>query len=982
LIFADLGGVGQTVAKLLHELGHTCILVYAGDTYKTKEAGAWSINPSNPADFERLFQDLDQPLQAVIHLWSLEAGLDSELTITSLEQAQTFGVNSVLHLLQTLVKQNFASLPRLWLLTRGAVPVSSELPGVAQASLWGLGKVVALEHPELWGGMLDLESEATEDEATKVLAEIKDSQGEDHLAFRDGQRYVARLVHKQLPESQEVALRSDGTYLITGGLGALGLKVAQWMVERGAKQLVLTGRRGASSETQETISQLKQTGAKVLVAQADVSDEGDVVRMLEGIEVSMPPLRGIVHAAGVLDDGILLQQDWERFTRVMNPKVKGTWNLHVLTQDLPLDFFVVFSSAASLLGSPGQGNYAAANAFMDALAHYRRSLGLPGLSINWGPWGDAGMAASLNSRNQARLATQGMNTIAPEQGLRVLEQLLGQTLAQVGVLPFELSAFKQQLGSSRQLPLLSELIREVGPQEEAEQASQQRNELLERLKQVPASERQELLMTYLQGKVTKVLGLSTTKVDTQQSLHDLGLDSLMAVELTSMLRAELQVELPIRALIEDPSIDSIATLLINQLMPESANAQAKADVAANVLDLNAEAVLDPAISPDNAHIKAVDEPTSILLTGATGFLGAFLLQELLDQTTADVYCLVRSPDIESAKARLQNNLESYDLWNEHYLPRIIPVLGDLGQAKLGLSTEQFEEMASQIDAIYHNGALLNYVYPYSKFKPINVLGTEEVLRLACTTKVKPVHHISSVAVFESSAYYGKVVTESDDIDRSEGIYLGYSQSKWVSERLVKIAGDRGLPITIHRPPLVSGHSQTGLWNTDGFLCRMIKGCIHLGSIMTDLDLMLDLSPVDYNSRGIVYLSRQKESLGKVFHLQNPHLLHWSDLVDFICSMGYPMERVSYEEWQVRLSKARENPLYPLVPFFSHKWSDEQLTYIELNEQGRRPLISCEETLSALAETSIVCPPLDSKLLGTYFSYFIRSAFLEAPKVRV
>jgi hypothetical protein len=163
---------------------------------------------------------------------------------------------------------------------------------------------------------------------------------------------------------------------------------------------------------------------------------------------------------------------------------------------------------------------------------------------------------------------------------------------------------------------------------------------------------------------------------------------------------------------------------------------------------------------------------------------------------------------------------------------------------------------------------------------------------------------------------------------------------------------------------------------------MIKGCIHLGSIMTDLDLMLDLSPVDYNSRAIVYLSRQKESLGKVFHLQNPHLLHWSDLVDFICSMGYPMERVSYEEWQVRLSKARENPLYPLVPFFSHKWSDDQLTYIELNEQGRRPLISCEETLSALAETSIVCPPLDSKLLGTYFSYFIRSAFLEAPKVRV
>jgi thioester reductase-like protein len=982
LIFADLGGVGQTVAKLLHELGHTCILVYAGDTYKTKDAGAWSINPSSPGDFDRLFQEMDRPLKGIIHLWSLQAGLAEELTIPALEQSQSLGVGSILHLLQALCKHNKSTAPRLWLATRNAVPVGSSPSAVAQAPLWGLGRAIALEHPELWGGILDLAPNATEDEATKLLAEIENSQGEDHLAFRNGQRYVARLVPKQLPESKEVALRSDGTYLITGGLGALGLKVAQWMVEQGARQLVLTGRRGASSQVQETISQLKGSGAKVVVAQADVSDEGDVVRMLEAIEVSMPPLRGIIHAAGVLDDGILLQQDWERFTRVMNPKVKGTWNLHVLTQNLPLDFFVVFSSAASLLGSPGQGNYAAANAFMDALAHYRRSLGLPGLSINWGPWGDAGMAASLSDRTQARLASGGVSTIAPEQGLQVLKQLLGQTVAQVGVLPFEWSVFTKQLSSGRQLPLFSELVSEASPQEEVKQPSAQQHQLIQRLKEVPASERQKLLMTYLQGKVAKVLGLSNATLDTEKSLHDMGLDSLMAVELTSILRAELQVELPIRALIEDPSIDSIATLLINQLIPESANAEAKADVAANVLDLNAEAVLDPAISPDNAHIKAVDEPTSILLTGATGFLGAFLIQELLDQTTADIYCLVRSPDIESAKARLQNNLESYDLWKEHYQPRIIPILGDLGQPKLGLSTEQFEEMASQIDAIYHNGALLNYVYPYSKFKPINVLGTEEVLRLACTTKVKPVHHISSVAVFESSAYYGKLVTESDDIDRSEGIYLGYSQSKWVSERLVKIAGDRGLPITIHRPPLVSGHSQTGLWNTDGFLCRMIKGCIHLGSIMTDLDLMLDLSPVDYNSRAIVYLSRQKESLGKVFHLQNPHLLHWSDLVDFICSMGYPMERVSYEEWQVRLSKARENPLYPLVPFFSHKWSDDQLTYIELNEQGRRPLISCEETLSALAETSIVCPPLDSKLLGTYFSYFIRSAFLEAPKVRV
>ncbi len=160
------------------------------------------------------------------------------------------------------------------------------------------------------------------------------------------------------------------------------------MVAQGAKNLVLTGRRGIAGTAQKTINQLEQAGAKVLVVTADVSNSEDVAQVLEGIKTNYPPLRGIFHAAGVLDDGVLMQQNWSRFAKVLAPKVQGAWNLHALTQDLPLDFFVCFSSVASLLGSPSQGNYAAANAFMDALVHYRRNLGLPGLSINWGPWAE------------------------------------------------------------------------------------------------------------------------------------------------------------------------------------------------------------------------------------------------------------------------------------------------------------------------------------------------------------------------------------------------------------------------------------------------------------------------------------------------------------------------------------------------------------------------------------------------------------------
>lgn len=991
LIFADSTGIGAAIAEQLKTQGQTSLLVYPGNEFERQQDQVWKINPSHRADFDRLFSDLVatsvHPLRGIIHLWNLEATAPDQLTPTTLEQAQTIGIASVLHLLQALVNQ--AELqnasPQLWLVTQGAVAVEGTLPSVAQSAVWGLGRVVALEHRKLWGGMIDLPVAEITENITALLTEIQAPQGEDHLAFRNGQRYVARLVRSAFPESaassQAEMVRSDATYLITGGLGALGLQVAQWLVAQGARHLVLTGRRQASQQTQKTLQQLEQSGARILVAQADVACEADVLQVINTIETNLPPLRGVIHAAGMLDDGILLQQSWERFTRVMAAKVQGAWNLHDLTHNQPIDFFVLFSSVASLLGSPGQGNYAAANAFMDGLAHYRRSLGLPGLSLNWGAWSESGMAANLNSRNQARLATQGIQTIATEQGLQILGQALGQDKAQrgaqIGVLPVDWSVFKRQWQTGQEPSLLAVLLNSASDSTESAPIAPPNSELLQRLKATNPTDRRTLLLGYLQGKTAQVLRLSEAEINPERSLHEMGLDSLMAVELTTLIRTELQVELPIRALIEDPSLETLVALITEQLTSGSPTLIVQEDR----LDLSREAVLAADISPEQATIAPANEPTSILLTGATGFLGAFLLQELLDQTQADVFCLVRSADVESATQRLQENLKTYGLWQEAYRSRIVPILGDLAQPQLGIHSPQYEQLAERIDAIYHNGALLNYVYPYAKFKPINVLGTQEVLRLACQKKIKPVHHVSSVAVLESSAYYDQRVTEDNPIDHHEDIYLGYSQSKWVSEKLVQIAGQRGLPITIYRPPLVSGHSQTGVWNTTGFLCRMIKGCIQMGSIMADLDLLLDLSPVDYNSRAIVYLSQQKSSLGKAFHLQNPHLLHWNELTDFICSLGYPMRRVSYEAWQEQLNHERENPLYPLLPFFRHQWANN-LTYIELNEQGYRPLIGFEATLEALAGSAIVCPPLDAQLLSTYFSYFIRSGFLEASKVAV
>ena len=237
--------------------------------------------------------------------------------------------------------------------------------------------------------------------------------------------------------------------------------------------------------------------------------------------------------------------------------------------------------------------------------------------------------------------------------------------------------------------------------------------------------------------------------------------------------------------------------------------------------------------PPSKSLEKETKADGILLTGATGFLGAFLLFELLQQTTAKIYCLIRAKTTAIAKERLEKHLKSYLLWDENFNQRIIPLIGDLSQPLLGLSVNQFDAIAAEVDVIYHNGALVNFTYPYSQLKAANVLGTQEILRLAAQVKVKPVHFISTIGVVGAADSGLKIIREDTPIDRSENIDSGYTQSKWVAEKLVKIAGDRGIPISIYRPGRISGHSKTGVCNSNDHTFRMIRGCIKLGSVPKD-----------------------------------------------------------------------------------------------------------------------------------------------------
>ena len=580
LIFADQDGVGEALASRLLEQGQSAILVYAADAYKIDRTIIY-LNPANPADFERLFAEttFEWPLKQIVHLWGLDVASPDGLTLEEINQALAKGCASVLHLVQSFASQKGLDQARLWVVTRGAVAVGAHEVNVASSPLWGLGKVVALEHPRLWGGLLDLApspadpspnaSGGTEFSGVeRLLAEIVDSQKEQQIAFRDGQRYVARLVKS--PSRTEFSLRTDGSYLITGGLGALGLSVARFLVAQGAKRLVLTGRSGAKSEqAQETVRALSEAGTEVLVVKADVSHDSDVARLLDLCE----DLRGIVHAAGVVESSPISEMEWDRFDWMLRPKVRGSWLLHKLSAEIELDFFVMFSSISSVWGSSEQAHYAAANAFLDQLAHYRHQQGRPALSINWGPWSGGGMAEPAIMW----LKQRGVSALPPAQAVRALDYLLRANVVQATVAKVDWSRFKRIYESQGAHPLLAAISTPALSSATRSQAG--KSELIERLEE--GSDREAILMAHLKALVGQTLQLDPSKILKYKGFFEMGMDSLMAVEAKERLERTLGKSLSPTLLFNYPNLSALSEHILS-VMGWSANAQSHTPISTTV----------------------------------------------------------------------------------------------------------------------------------------------------------------------------------------------------------------------------------------------------------------------------------------------------------------------------------------------------------------------------------------------------------------
>ena len=582
LLLGEGGGLAALLRSRLEAQGHAVVHAVAGSPVSLP-SGTCPLDDSSAAAVKALLGQAFAPLAptGVVHLRSLDG--EDALTPAAIEAALVRGCDSVLHTVQALSQMGWRDAPRLWLITRGAQAVDAGSISPAQAPLLGLGRVIALEHPELRCTRIDLDPAMHERSVDGLASELLGDAPEQELALRGAERLIARLT-RRTPESQrrpgiespaEPTVRRDGSYLITGGLGGLGLGIARWLAERGAGQLVLVSRSGIASEAQqEAVAALVATGSRVTVAKANVAVQSELAGVLDEILKSGLPLAGIVHAAGLLDDGLLLSQDPVRLRRVMAPKVEGALNLHALVRGLHLDFFVLYSSAAGLLGSPGQGNYAAANAFLDALAHHRRRRGLPALSIDWGAFSEVGLAAAQDFRG-VRLATRGMRSLTPQEGLTALARLLATDTPQAAVVPLDVRQWVEFYPAAAASSLLSRLLAEQPPLASTDESERALRQQLDR--STPAS-RRSLVLDFVSSVAARVLRIPGGRLDVEAPLSTLGMDSLMGLELRNRIEAALGIRIPATLLWTYPTAAALAGYLAEQLSGSAADPPAPAAV--------------------------------------------------------------------------------------------------------------------------------------------------------------------------------------------------------------------------------------------------------------------------------------------------------------------------------------------------------------------------------------------------------------------
>ena len=567
-VVAEEAATGRALVSLLSGSGAAAALAGNAIDGKKAESLLQSQEASGPAACATMLQEarrkLGRPPTHIVYVAPSAGGAHG--TVDEFAASVARATRPLLDLVQAMVREPSGPAPALWIVTRGAQPgcQGSGLEDLAASATWGLGRTMATEHPELWGGLVDIDVDEPV-AAARAIASALAVQDEDELCVRQGRVHASRLRRCKLArQPATLALSRDATYVVTGGVGGMGLRVAQWLADLGAGHLVLLARREPDADARLAIERMRTAGAQVITRRVDVADQAALTALFDEVSGTLPPVRGVMHIAGIFDDRVIMRQDWTRFERVLAPKVRGGWLLDRLTANLDLDFFVAFSSGASFLAPVGLANYAAANAFTDALAHRRRRVGRPALAINWGPWEDIGMAEAVGEQREQQWTTAGFSSMTAAEGLEILGRLMAGAPAQVAALDVDWERYLGTLG--RAVPLYRELAHESAPADGKGGAPNPSSDLPHVLAAAALEDRWELLLSLIGCEVRQVLGFrAEDALDVNRGLFALGMDSLTAVELKNRLQRALGQPVPATVVFDYASVSALGRYLAGKV---------------------------------------------------------------------------------------------------------------------------------------------------------------------------------------------------------------------------------------------------------------------------------------------------------------------------------------------------------------------------------------------------------------------------------
>jgi acyl transferase domain-containing protein len=603
IVFAD-GSVGDGLAAHLVALGDTCTIIRPGSVFRSLDANTFEIDPTSDDDLSRVLTERAVGCRGVIHAWSEARDRESLPDLDELWAAQSLGCFSVGSLVRVLATLSLPQVPRLWLVTTGLQRESDAepVPFPVHGAVAGLGRVIAEEHPELQCTNIDLSAVSIDAELHAAVLAMREDIPEQQLMLRGNRRLVARYHSTTLASAPTI--RADATYLITGGLGGIGRLVAGWLVSRGARSLILTGRNAPSAEASAVIADLEALGATVRVVRADVADPVDVSQLLVTIRSDTRPLRGVLHLAATIDDKLLLNTEEDSYRNLLRPKMAGAWNLCRALEGDDLDFWISFSSIAAVVSQPGQGSYAAANAFLDGLARYMSASGKRMQSLQWGPWADTGLATETGTQRSFKAYTaQGIHPMTPELGIAILEYALTQS-APVALTASadwnKLLAFSSgQAGSAE----FSELARTPGAAADLHVAEPN---LRNQLAALPSGQqRTTLLESHLREQLAAVLKTTAQRIDLRKPMGSMGVDSLMALELVRRLSKSIGIKVPATVVFNYPTIVTLASHLQTRM---GGVVTASAHVASDVLPASI-----PATFASDVHAMSDDDALRALV---------------------------------------------------------------------------------------------------------------------------------------------------------------------------------------------------------------------------------------------------------------------------------------------------------------------------------------------------------------------------------